>query len=93
MDLKDILEQVGEPIFATPVDSVKLTDNDRERDEDGGRIGLVADSTDKRMLKEDLREATLMLNYAEDEPMEIWPFKRGERAEARFTIVVFRSKE
>lgn len=86
----------GEKIFDSGPGALRLQENDKEADYDGGRIVLVADvnSLPKELVKEeDLTNITVLLNYREDKPMEKWPLAREDRARRRFRLTITEEAE
>jgi hypothetical protein len=83
--------------ITTPAGAFRLTENDVEKDFDGGRIVLVADNGDQAKspanpagdaLSEDAKITgiTVVINYRKDEPMRAWPSLRDDIAKRRFTV-------
>jgi hypothetical protein len=76
---------MADVIFATAIDAVRLQENDRNMDFDGGRVVLVGASPEADA---EVQGTTLVVNYRRDEPMDRWPLTREERAARRFTLLV-----
>jgi hypothetical protein len=83
-----------------PLGALRLTENDVEKDFDGGRIVLTGDNSEAAKtpsnpsgdkLTEDLKimAVSVVINYRKDEPMRDWPSIREDIAKRRFSIRIW----
>lgn len=83
-------------IYKTPKGFAKCIDNDIEQDADGGRVTITAQDQfqipgSKESMYDDqkLLAASVVLNFRKDEPMEVFPRTREEKARRRFTVEIY----
>lgn len=82
-----------------PHAAFRVTENDIEKDYDGGRIVLIADNGEQaktsdnpkgtKLVKAGIMSMTVIINYNEDEPMKDWPAVREEIAKRRFNVHIW----
>lgn len=82
-----------------PHGAFRVSENELEKDFDGGRVVLAADNGEQakttdnpkgnKLIKASIMGVTVTINYNDDEPMKDWPSVREEIAKRRFNVHIW----